>query len=312
MYGLTRGTVTLVCAAVAGFLIWLATQVGDSTNSGYWGVYGLIAGAGLVMALSQLLGGWTKWGLPRMSVNVFLIGFLPVLVAVGWVLLATQPDANWFRDHIRSWTGDIGIQGLVSDLGEYVSVLAFGLGLVFGYMFDTSAPATYGLFGRRRAEAVPAGATPPEDARLHASSARQLRATTARALTTAPPCATASAAGPTRSFVSRFIPPRRDEAGSTRTDRTGHERRPRRPMPEATRAPAGPVRRPGRAATAGVRAATRQARLEARPGPRDRPGGTSAPVCAARLTPRLVRAERHDQQVHEKRDHPAEDERRRA
>jgi hypothetical protein len=168
--------VTLACAAVAGFLIWLASQVGDSTNSGYWGVYGLIAGAGLVMALSQLLGGWTKWGLPRMSVNVFLIGFLPVLVAAGWVLLATQPDANWFRDHIRSWTGDIGIQGLVSDLGEYVSVLAFGLGLVFGYTFDTSGPATYGSFGRRRAEAVPAGATPPEDA----ATAREQREAAAR------------------------------------------------------------------------------------------------------------------------------------
>jgi hypothetical protein len=177
MYGLTRGTVTLVCAAVAGFLIWLATQVSDSTNGGYWGVYGLIAGAGLVMALSQLLGGWTKWGLPRMSVNVFLIGFLPVLVAAGWVLLATQPDANWFRDHIRGWTSDIGIQGLVSDLGEYVSVLAFGLGLVFGYTFDTSGPGTHGAFGRRRAEAVPAGATPPPE---DAATAREEREAAAR------------------------------------------------------------------------------------------------------------------------------------
>jgi hypothetical protein len=166
MYGLTRGTVTLLSAAIAGFLIWLATQVNDSTNSGYWAVYGLIAAAGLVMALSQLLGGWTKWGLPRLSVNVFLIGFLPVLVAAGWVLLATQPDANWFRDHIRSWTGDIGIRGLVSDLGEYVSVLAFGLGLVFGFTFDTSGPAAYGPFGRRRGTTVPADTSgpPPEDA----------------------------------------------------------------------------------------------------------------------------------------------------
>jgi len=179
MYGLTRGTVTLICAAVAGFLIWLATQVSDSSNGGYWGVYGLIAGAGLVMALSQILGGWTKWGLPRISVNVFLIAFLPVLVAAGWVLLATQPEANWFRDHIRSWTGDIGIQGLVSDLGEYVSVLAFGLGLVFGFTFDTSGPAAYGPFGRRRAEAVPAaaGATPPPE---DAATAREQREAAAR------------------------------------------------------------------------------------------------------------------------------------
>jgi hypothetical protein len=167
MYGLTRGTVTLIGAAVAGFLIWIATQVNESTNGGYWGVYGLIAAAGLVMAFSQILGGWTKWGWPRLSVNVFLIGFLPVLIAAGWVLLATQPDPNGFRDHIRSWTDDIAITGLVGDLGEYVSVLAFGIGLVFGFTFDTSGPAAYGPFGRqRRREAVPssAPAMPPEDA----------------------------------------------------------------------------------------------------------------------------------------------------
>jgi hypothetical protein len=169
MYGLTRGTVTLICAAVAGFLIWLATQVSNSSNGGYWGVYGLIAAAGLVMAFSQILGGWTKWGWPRLSVNVFLIGFLPVLVAAGWVLLATQPDPNWFRDHIRSWTGDIGLTGLVGDLGEYVSVLGFGLGLVFGFTFDTTGPAAYGPFGRQRraapAEPVPVDKKrpPPED-----------------------------------------------------------------------------------------------------------------------------------------------------
>ena len=169
MYGLTRGTVTLICAAVAGVLIWLATQVSDSSNGGYWGVYGLIAAAGLVMAFSQILGGWTKWGWPRLSVNVFLIAFLPVLVVAGWVLLATQPDPNWFRDHIRSWTGDIGLTGLVGDLGEYVAVLGFGLGLVFGFTFDTTGPAAYGPFGRQRGaapgEPVPVDrkGPPPED-----------------------------------------------------------------------------------------------------------------------------------------------------
>jgi hypothetical protein len=158
MYGLTRGTITLIAAAIAGFLIWLATQVSNSSNGGYWGVYGLLAGAGLVMALSQLLGGWTKWGLPRLSVNVFLIAFIPVLVGAGWVLLATQPDPNWFRNHITNWSGDIGIDGLVKDLAEYVSVLAFGIGLVFGFSFDTSGAATHGPFGRRRrAAAIPAG-----------------------------------------------------------------------------------------------------------------------------------------------------------
>jgi hypothetical protein len=126
----------------------------------------LIAAAGLVMAFSQILGGWTKWGWPRMSLNVFLIAFLPVLVAAGWVVVAHQPDGNWFRAHVLNWSDDIGILGLVRDLTEYVAVLAFGVGLVFGFTFDTSGPAAYGPFGRRRrAAAVPAGgaAPPPED-----------------------------------------------------------------------------------------------------------------------------------------------------
>jgi hypothetical protein len=160
MYGLTRGTITLLGAALAGFLVWLATQVGESTNGGYWAVYGLIAAAGLTMAFSQILGGWTKWGWPRLSVNVFLLAFVPVLVAAGWVIVATQPDPNWFRDHVRGWSSDISITGLVSDLGEYAAVLAFGVGLVFGFTFDTSGPAAYGPFGRRRrAESIPAGGT---------------------------------------------------------------------------------------------------------------------------------------------------------
>ena len=99
MYHLTRGMVTLISAGVAGLLVWLATQINDSSNGGYWAVYGLIAATGLIMALSQIIGGWTKWGLPRLSVNVFLVAFVPVLIVAGWVILATQPDANWFREH---------------------------------------------------------------------------------------------------------------------------------------------------------------------------------------------------------------------
>ena len=166
MYGLTRGTITLIGAAAAGVLVWLATQIDRGTNGGYWSVYGLLAAAGLTMAFSQILGGWTKWGWPRLSLNVFLIAFLPVLVVAGWVVIAHQPDPNWFRAHVLNWSDDIGILGLVRDLTEYVAVLAFGVGLVFGFTFDTSGPAAYGPFGRRRrAAAVPAGgAAPPPEA----------------------------------------------------------------------------------------------------------------------------------------------------
>jgi hypothetical protein len=166
MYGLTRGTITLIGAAAAGLLVWLATQIDDGSNGGYWAVYGVIAAAGLVMAFSQILGGWTKWGWPRLSLNVFLIAFLPVLIAAGWVVIAHQPDPNWFRTHVLNWSDDIGILGLVRDLTEYAAVLAFGAGLVFGFTFDTSGPSAYGPFGRRRrAAAVPAGgAAPPPEA----------------------------------------------------------------------------------------------------------------------------------------------------
>jgi hypothetical protein len=156
MYGLTRGTITLLGAAVAGVLIWLASQVDGSTTGGYWSVYGLLAAAGLTMALSQILGGWTKWGWPRLALNVFLIAFVPVLIAGGWVLLGGQPHGNWFRDHVRSWSGDLSIGGLVGDLSDYASVLGFG------FTFDTSGPSAYGPFGRRRrAAAIPAGGAAP-------------------------------------------------------------------------------------------------------------------------------------------------------
>jgi hypothetical protein len=140
MYGTVRGVATVVGAGIAGGLIWLSTQIGQGSTGGYWAAVGILAGAGLVMAVSQLAGGWTKWGVPRVSAGVFLIGFLPVLVVAGWVLLAGQPDSNWFQRHINSWSGSIAIDGPVHDLGTVLSVVAFGLGLVFGFTFDTSGP----------------------------------------------------------------------------------------------------------------------------------------------------------------------------
>jgi len=137
MIGITRGISTLGGAAVAGILLWFATQIGTQTNSEYWSTYGLIAAAGLAMALSQILGGWTKWGWPRFSLGVFLIGFLPVLVAGGWVLLARQP-ADWMNT--SNWSRDLSIYGLVADVGNVLPAVAFGIGLTFGLSFDTAGP----------------------------------------------------------------------------------------------------------------------------------------------------------------------------
>jgi len=137
MIGITRGISTLAGAVVAGILLWFATQIGTQTNSEYWSTYGLIAAAGLTMALSQILGGWTKWGWPRFSLGVFLIGFLPVLVAGGWVLLARQP-ADWMNT--SNWSRGLSIFGVVDDLGNILPAIAFGIGLTFGLSFDTAGP----------------------------------------------------------------------------------------------------------------------------------------------------------------------------
>jgi hypothetical protein len=165
MYGLTRATTTLIAAAGAGLLIWFATQISNDHVGGYWARVGLVAGAGLVMALSQLLGGWTKWGVPRISGAVFLTAFVPVAVASLWVILAGEPGSGWFHDHVMSWTRDLHISGLVTDMLYYIPVLAFGTGLVFGFSFDTTGPRVRdrevveeqpapttrrGVFGRRR------------------------------------------------------------------------------------------------------------------------------------------------------------------
>jgi hypothetical protein len=144
MYGLTRGALTLIGVLVAGFLLWLGTQIlpdsGEATSGEYWAALGLVAAAGLTMALSQLLGGWTKWGLPRVSGKVFLLGFLPALILGGWVLAAGDPGDSWFGRHVGSWSEDIGIDGVVVDFGTMIPAIAFGIGLVFGFTFDTTGP----------------------------------------------------------------------------------------------------------------------------------------------------------------------------
>jgi len=151
MYGLTRATTTLISAAAAGLLIWFATQIDDTHVGGFWAIYGLIAGAGLLMALSQLLGGWTKWGWPRLSATFLLTAFVPIAFVSLWIILAGEPGNGWFHRHVLSWSGSLHIRGLVDDLKEYIPVFAFGIGLVFGFSFDTTGP--------RMRRAAPATAT---------------------------------------------------------------------------------------------------------------------------------------------------------
>ena len=137
--GPARALITLAALGVAGLLAWLTTTMSDTSTGGYWAVYGILAGAGLVMAISQLLGGWTKWGRPTFSPSVFLLAFVPTLVAVGWIFLFHQPHSTLFRGHVTNWSNDLGIDGFVTDMGgSLLTMLAFGLGLVFGVCFDTT------------------------------------------------------------------------------------------------------------------------------------------------------------------------------
>jgi len=149
----------LIGVAVAGFLIWFGASAlpgdGDATQGEFWWAVALIAAAGLVMALSQLLGGWTKWGWPHISRNVFLLGFLPALIAGGWAVAAAEPGDHWLGSHVREWSEDIGLESLVGDLVKAWPALAFGVGLVLGFTLDTKGP-------RREPEEAAAGVPEPE------------------------------------------------------------------------------------------------------------------------------------------------------
>jgi hypothetical protein len=137
-----RGLFTLLGVAAAGFLVWLATQFELSSTGEFWAAMAILAGAGAALGLSQLLGGWTKWGAPTISPSVLLLGFLPTLVAVGGILVATRPTGTEEGENVAGWIRDIGLGGLAEDLAVFQGVLAFGLGIVFSFIFDTMGPRT--------------------------------------------------------------------------------------------------------------------------------------------------------------------------
>ncbi len=137
LYDATRGLTTLAAAGAAGVLLWAATLVGQRTDGRFWAEIGIVAGAGLVMAISQVIGGWTKGLRLRMSAGTFFIAFVPVLIVVGWILMASQPGHGWYEGTIVSWSKNASLMGLIHDLALWHGVLAFGFGLVLGMSFDT-------------------------------------------------------------------------------------------------------------------------------------------------------------------------------
>ena len=137
LYDLTRGLTTALAAGLAGLLLWTATLVGQQTTVRFWEEMGIVAAAGLVLALLPALGGWTNGLRLRVSPGTFVLGFVPTLVLVGWILMATQPGTGWHEGRIVSWSHDAGLMGVIHSLGLWHGVLAFGLGLVLGMSFDT-------------------------------------------------------------------------------------------------------------------------------------------------------------------------------
>jgi hypothetical protein len=171
MYDVSRGLTLAVASGLAGLALWGATQVGTQTTGRFWIAMAVVAGAGLVLALANHVGTWTKGLRLRLSPSTFLLAVIPVGVCVGWILLASQPGRGWQEGRIHSWSDSIGILGLVHSIGLWRGVLALGFGLVLGLSFDAvpapevEAPAYAGPAG---AAAAPAADEPVAAERRYA------------------------------------------------------------------------------------------------------------------------------------------------
>jgi hypothetical protein len=136
LYDATRGLTLALAAGLAGLLLYLASRVGQPSTARFWAEMGIVAAAGLVLALAPVLGGWTSGLTLRLSPGTFVLGFLPVLIVAGWILMSTQPGHGWHEGTMVSWSHDLGLFGLVHYLGLWHGVLAFGFGLVLGACLD--------------------------------------------------------------------------------------------------------------------------------------------------------------------------------
>jgi hypothetical protein len=179
-YDASRGLTLAVTAALAGLGLWGAAEVGTQTTGRFWVAMVVVGGAGLLLALANHVGTWTKGLRMRLSPSTFVLGFLPTLVCVGWILLATQPGHGWQEGRIDSWSSSIGLLGVVHSVGLWHGVLAFGFGLMLGLSFDgVPAPAAEAEAAYSTTTA-PAAAPPADEpvaerrwtGRRHVASAR--------------------------------------------------------------------------------------------------------------------------------------------
>lgn len=170
MYDASRGLTLALAAALAGLGLWGAAQVGMQSTGRFWLSMAIVAGAGLVIALANHVGTWTKGLRLRRSPGTFALAFLPVLVCVGWILIANQPGNGWQEGRLDSWSNSIGILGVVHSIGLWHGVLAFAFGLMLGLSLDgvpapaeeaEAAAADEPIAAERRYAARREPATPP-------------------------------------------------------------------------------------------------------------------------------------------------------
>lgn len=110
----TRAMTMLIAAAAAGALIWYAGRFDGTTSHDYWISLGLMAAAGLIVGLAVHV-------YTAQAAASLIAALVPLFVTI-WVALATQPT----HGHVTNWSHDLGIGGVVSDLGVHVTVLVFG------------------------------------------------------------------------------------------------------------------------------------------------------------------------------------------
>ena len=121
MHGLTRATLTLIgrprrvrcCGSRRRSLPGRTCPT--RLWARYWRAFGLVAHRrsrdGAVPAARRLDEVGLAAGLgPRV-----LVGFVPTLIVGGWMLNAAhEPQNYWLGRHVRSWSGDIGIDSVSS------------------------------------------------------------------------------------------------------------------------------------------------------------------------------------------------------
>jgi hypothetical protein len=140
--GIVRALFTLAGVAGAGLLLWLAQLFTLDETSGFWIGAAIVAAAGVALGLSQLFGGWTKWGWPVMSPMMFLFAFIPTLLVGGTMMLSWQPEGAWGQEGANDIISSIGAGGFVDALAPFLWVVPLVIGLVFSFTFDTTGPRT--------------------------------------------------------------------------------------------------------------------------------------------------------------------------